>query len=270
MFKKVFLSVLPLLLLVLAGCDPYQKVLKSNDMAFKLTKANEYFDAKKYQQANELYQQMIPVFKGTKSFEPLVLRHAWSFYNMKDYLSASYWFKNFVDYFPTSKEAEEAEFMHALALFKESPKTSLEQTNTIKAMEALQAFINKYPTAKRVGEASAYIDEGRAKLEKKDADAADLYFKISQYRAASVSYRSLLRNYPESDRADFYQYMIVRSLYLYARESITEKQEERYANAVSAYRELADLFPKSAYLADAQRISRLSDESINDLRKQKS
>ncbi len=271
MFRKIFLSVLPLFLLgALAGCNPYQKVLKSNDMSYKLTKANEYFDAKKYEQANELYQQMLPVMKGTKSFEPLVLRYAWSFYNMKDYLSASYWFKNFVDYFPASKEAEESEFMHALALFKESPKASLEQTNTIKSMEAMQAFINKYPTSKRVAEANVYIDEGRAKLERKDAGAADLYFKIGQYRAASVAYRSLLRTYPESERADFYQYMIVRSLYLYARESISEKQEERYANTVTAYREMADLYPQSVYLPEAQRFSRLSDDSINDLRKQKS
>lgn len=271
MFKKFFLSVIPaLLLLALTGCNPYEKVLKSNDMSYKLTKANEYFDAQKYQQANELYAQMVPVMKGTKSFEPLVLRYAWSFYYMKDYLTASYWFKNFVDYFPASKEAEEAEFMHALSLYKESPKASLEQTNTVKAMEALQAFVNKYPTSKRASEANAYIDEGRAKLEKKDASAAELYFKIGQHRAASVAYRSLLRNYPESDQADFYQYMIVRSLYLYARESISEKQEERYANAVSAYRELVDLYPKSIYLADAQRISRLSDDSINDLRKKKS
>lgn len=268
MAKKFFLLIFPVLLLLGAtGCNPYEKVLKSNDVNYKLTKANEYYDAKKYQQANELYQQMLPVLKGTKSFEPLVWRYAWSFYNLKDYLSASYWFKNFVDYFPSSKEAEEAEFMHALALYKESPKTSLEQTNTIKAMEALQAYINKYPTSKRASEANAYMDEGRAKLEAKDASAADLYFKIGQFRAASVAYRNLLRTYPESERADFYQYMIVRSLYLYARESITEKQEERYANTVSAYREMADLYPKSTYLADAQRISRLSDASINDLRK---
>ncbi|RYD51935.1 MAG: outer membrane protein assembly factor BamD [Sphingobacteriales bacterium] len=266
-----FRSLLPALaLLLLASCNPYEKVLKSNDLSFKLTKANEYYDAKKYQQANEIYQQLIPVMKGTRSFEPLVLRYAWSFYNMKDYLQASYWFKNFVDYFPASKEAEECEYMQALCLYKESPKSSLEQTNTIKAMESMQSFINRYPTSKHLTEANTMIDEGRSKLEAKDASASDLYFKIRQYRAASVAFKSLLRSYPESARADYYQFMIVRSLYLYARESVAEKQEERYASAVTAYREMADLYPQSTYLTEAKRFSELSDDSINDLRKQKS
>ncbi len=271
MFCRVFRVFVPaFVLLVAVGCNPYEKVVKSNDLNFKLTKANEYYDKKKYQQANELYSQMISVMKGTRSFEPLVLRYAYSFYNMKDYLTASYWFRNFVDYFPASKDAEECEYMHALCLYKESPKASLEQTNTVKAMEALQSFINKYPGSKHLAEANAEIDEARAKLEKKDADAAGLYYKIGQHRAASVAYKSLLRNYPESAQADYYQYMIVRSLYLYARQSIPEKQEERFASAITAYREMADLYPKSNYLKEARQFSALSDASINDLRKQKS
>ncbi len=251
----------------LAACNPYEKVFKSNDINLKLTKANEYYDKKKYSQANALYEQLVQVLKGTRNFEPLYYKYAYSFYNMKDYLQASYHFKVFTDYFPASKDAEEAEYLHALCLYRMAPKASLEQTNTFKAMEAFQSFINTYPASKYVTESNSYIDEGRTKLEAKDADAAKLYFNIGKHRAASVAYRSVMRNYPESRAADFYQYMIVRSLYLYARESVEEKQEERYANTVTAYREMMDLYPASSYLTEAKDLSEQANTSILKIKK---
>src|SRR5690606_30001538 len=124
-----------------------------------------------------------------------------------------YHFKNFVDYFPSSKDAEEAEYMHAVSLYKMSPKPSLEQTNTIKALEAMQSYINTHPNSKRLAEANALMDQMRRKLETKDASAARLYYDIGQYKAASIAYQSVMQTYPESANGDFYEYMIVKSLY---------------------------------------------------------
>lgn len=250
-----------------AGCNSYEKILKSNDLNLKLTKANEYYDKEKFSLANELYGQLAPVLKGTRNYEPLSYKYAYSFYKMKEYLPASYHFKIFTDNFPASPDAQEAEFLHSLCLYKMAPKASLEQINTEKAMEAFQSFINTYPNSKHITEANNYIDEGRAKLETKDADAAKLYFNIGRHRAASVAYRSVMRNYPESASADFYQYMIVRSLYLYAQQSIETKQEERFANTVTAYREMADLYPQSTFLTEAKALSSQADASIIQIKK---
>ncbi|WP_276133643.1 outer membrane protein assembly factor BamD [Polluticoccus soli] len=249
-----------------AACNSYEKVLKSNDVNFKLTKANQYYDKKQYAQAIAVYENLIPVMKNTKNYEPMYYRYAWSYYNLKDYLSASYHFRNFVDFFPNSKDAEDMEYMHSYALYKLSPKPSLEQTNTIKALEAMQSFINTHPESKRVAEANKIIFEGRQKLETKDADAAKLYYNIGHYKAAGVAYKNLLRNYPESAYADFYHYMIVRAWYRYAKASITTKQEERYASAVEAYKELVDTYPKSTYLRDAEKVFTLADYQIKKIR----
>lgn len=252
--------------LLFCACNGYEKVLKSKDVSYKLTKANEYYDKKQYQKANDLYASLIPVMKGTKNFEPLYYRYAYSYYNLKDYLSASYHFKNFVDFFPTSKDADECEYMNALCLYKMAPKASLEQTNTIKAMEALQSYINMHPESKRVAEANNFIDDSRKKLEEKEASAAKLYFTIGQYKAANIAYKSVIRNYPESPNSDYYQYMSLRAMYNYARQSVTEKQEERYSSVVNAYREMADLYPHSKLLKDAERYQTLADNNIKKLR----
>lgn len=253
-------------LLSLGACNTYDKVLKSNDISYKLTKANEYYDKKDYHHANELYQSLIPIVRGTKNFEPLYYRYAYSYYNMKEYLSASYHFKNFVELFPNSKDAEECEFMYAVSLYKMSPKYSLDQTSTAKAMDAMQAFVNAHPNSKNLADANNYIDEARKKLEMKEADAAKLYYNISQYKAASICYKNIIRNYPESDKNDYYQFMIVRSYYNYAKASVEEKQKERFENVLTAYQELKEEYPNSKYLPDAEKFHSLADNKLKKLR----
>ena len=253
-------------LMLLSSCGDYEKIRKSSDVNYKLTKANEYFDKKSYQHANELYKELMPVMKSTRNYEALFYKYAYTFYYLKDYVEASYYFKNFTEYFPISKNAEECEYMSAVCLYKYAPKYTLDQTNTVKALEAMQSYVNKYPKSTRIADANTYIDNSRKKLELKQADAARLYFNISQFKAAGVAYKSVLRNYPESPSADLYQFMIMKSLCKYAKISIPEKQEERYANAISAYNELKDTYPKSPYLADADKLYNDANDKIKKIR----
>lgn len=249
-----------------SACSDYEKVTKSKDVNYKLTKANEYYDKKQYQHANAIYEGLIPVMAHTRNAEPLYYRYAYSFYYMKDYLSASYHFKNFVDMYPNSKDADECEYMYGVSLYKLSPKHTLDQTNTEKAQEALQSYINTHPNSKHAEEANAYVMDCLGKLEEKDADAAKLYYKIGQYKAATVAFKSVMRNYPESHSGDLYQLMIVKANYKFAQESVKEKQEERYANAVSSYQELVDNYPKSKYLPEAEKYYTLADNNIKKIR----
>lgn len=262
--KNLLLIILSITLL--SACTGYEKVVKSNDVNYKLVKANEFYEKKRYPQANTVYESLIPVMKNTRNYEGLYYKYAYTFYHMKDYLSASYHFKNFIEFFPASKDAEEMEFMHALCLYKMSPKSSLEQTYTAKALEALQNFINTHPDSKRLDEGNKYVDESRKKLEEKEAKAAELYYNIGQYKAASISFRNLMRDFPESTSSDRYQYMVVKAWYNYARVSVSEKQEERYAATLNAYQELVDNYPKSPYLRDAEKLFTQADNNIKKLR----
>lgn len=260
-FLYIFLCII-----TLSACSGYEKALKSKDVNYKLTKANEFYDKKKYEHANAIYESLIPVMAHTRNSEPLYYRYAFSFYYMKDYLSASYHFKNFVDLFPSSKDAEECEFMYGLCLFKLSPKHGLDQTNTEKALESLQSYINTHPNSKRVEEANKYVMASLGKLEEKEADAAKLYYKIGRYKAAGICFKTVMRNYPESPNADYYQMMMVKSYYNLAKESFPEKQEERYVSAITAYQELIEGYPKSKYIAEAEKYYTLADNNLKKIR----
>jgi len=208
----------------------------------------------------------MPIMKSTRNYEALFYKYAYTFYYMKDYVEASYYFKNFTEYFPTSKDAEECEFMSAVCLYKYAPKYTLDQTNTVKSLEALQSYVNRYPKSTRLAEANKYIDESHKKIEMKQAGAARLYYNISQFKAATVAYRSVLRNYPESPYADLYTFMIVKSMYRYAKKSVPEKQEERYATAIGTYKELKENYPQSTYLAEADKLNAEATNNVNKLR----
>jgi outer membrane protein assembly factor BamD len=252
--------------LLLSSCGGFEKIRKSSDVNFKLTKANEYFDKKDYSHANTLYKELMPIMKSTRNYEALFYKYAYTFYYLKDYIEASYYFKNFTEYFPASKDGEECEYMSAVCLFKYAPKYTLDQTNTVKSLDALQSYVNKYPKSKNIDQANKYIADSRLKLEHKQADAAKLYFNIYQYKAATVAYKSVLRNYPESPNADQYVFMIMKSMFKYAKASVPGKQEERYASALGTYRELKDTYPKSAYLAEADKLYKEADNNVKKIR----
>lgn len=229
--------------------------------------ANKYFDKKDYLHARELYESLLPVMKGTKNFEAMYYKYAMACFQMKDYNSASYHFRTYSKSYPNSPNADEAEFLHAYAIYKMSPKITVMQTNTEKALEVLQSFVNNHPDSKHVTEANTYIAIANEKLEEKAALAAKLYFDINQYKAATVVYKNLQTDFPMSTKMDEYQFMIVKANYKFAKASIKEKQEERYVTVLSAYQELVDSYPQSKYIKDAEKYFSLASTNIKKLKK---
>lgn len=262
----LLLLVIPFALLT-TGCNShFNKVLKSTDYEYKLKKADEYFANKKYNFAQQLYQELFPIFKGSDKFEELYYKYAYCSYNMKEYSSAKDLFEGFLGVFPNSSRAEEIAYMHAYTFYKQSPNVELDQTNTIKAIGMLQSFISRYPNSARVKDANETIEKCRAKLEEKDFRTAKLYYNLQMYQAAGISYENLLINYPESERSEECMLMAVKSYYQFARLSVYDKQEERYEKVTSEYFDFADRFPNSKLLKEAEDYKNLSQNNIKQIK----
>jgi outer membrane protein assembly factor BamD len=263
-FKLIF--PLFLVVFVLGACNnKFNKVLKSNDYEYKLKMADQYYAEGKYRFAQVLYEELYPVYKGTDKFEEIYYRDAFCFYYLKDYMNAENFFKGFLEVFPNSTKAEEVDYMHALCFYNQSPKLELEQTNTAKAMGVMQTFINTHPGSPRVKEATEIIDKCRAKMEEKELRGADLYYKIGQYRAAAISYNTLLSNYPESALGDSYKLQGIKSYYKFAKLSVADKQVERFEKVIAEYQDFADRFPDSKLLSEAAEFNQLSLNNIKDI-----
>jgi outer membrane protein assembly factor BamD len=260
--------ILALILLVVigSGCSKFAKVQKSNDYEYKLKKADQYYDKKKYNFAQQLYEELFPVFKGTDRFEDLYYKYAYCSYYLKDFLSAENLFKSFVEVFPNSKRSEEMDYMRAFTYYKQSPKVELDQTNTTRAMGFMQTFINTHPGSSRIKEATEIIDKCRIKLEQKDAKSADLYFSLGQFKAAAIAYNNVMNNYPESDKSDEYKLQIIRAFYQYATLSIDEKKEERFQQVITECNDFTDRFTDSKLLKEVEKYLGQSQTNIKNLK----
>lgn len=262
--KNIFILLSSVFLL--SACNSqFNKVLKSKDFEYKLKMADKYFGEKKYNKAQQLYVELFPVFKGSDKFEDLYYKYAYCSYYLKDYTDAENLFSGYLGVFPNSPRAEEIAYMHALTFFKQSPKVELEQSNTLKAIGMMQAFINNYPNSSRVNEAQQIINKGRQKLEEKEFLSAQLYYNLGQYQAAGIYFSNLLINYPDSQKGDEYMLMAIKSFYKFAQLSIPSKQQERFQKVVTEYFEFADRYPDSKLLKDAETFRNLSENNIKQL-----
>ncbi|MBS1510501.1 MAG: outer membrane protein assembly factor BamD [Bacteroidetes bacterium] len=254
------------IVLFTASCNKYNKIFKSTDYDYKLKMADEFYDHKRYKVAQQLYEELFPVFKGTEKFEQLYYKDAYCFYYMKDYMQAQALYKGFLEVFPNSAKAEEVDYMHAYCFFKQSPKVELEQVNTIKAIGMMQTFINTHPGSTRLKEATDIIDQCRQKLEQKEYRSAELYFNLGQYRAAALAFANLMNDYPESVRGDEYKLKIVKAYYRFAKLSFEDKQIERYEKVITEFQDFADRFPDSKLFKEAESYSNLSQNHIKEIK----
>ena len=241
------------------------KILKNPDPDFKLRIAEQYYVKKKYTQAQTLYEDVMPYFKTGKEFEDIYYKYAYCAYNVGDYSSAENLFKSYLEIFPNSLKAEEVDYMRAYSYYRQSPKSELDQTNTIKAMGMMQTFINTHPGSLRNKEANDIMDVCRGKLERKDYMSAKLYFDMGQFRAAAVSYTTLLNAYPESASGDEYKLMIIKSYFRFAELSVEEKKVERFEQVITECNEFADRFPDSKLKKEAEDFLNLSHTNIKNL-----
>lgn len=241
------------------------RILKNPDPAYKLRIAEQYYVNKKYNRAQIIYEDVIPYYKTDKVFEDIYYKYSYCAYYQQDYMNAENLFKSFMEIFPNSNKAEEADYMRAYCFYKQSPKAELDQTNTIKAAGMMQTFINTHPGSVRIKEANQIIDECRTKLETKDRRGAQLYYDLGQFRAAGVAFAALLNNYPESLLADEYKLIIIKSYFRFAELSVEEKQVERYEQVILECNEFADRFPESKFKKEAEQFLNLSQNNIKKL-----
>ena len=261
MSQKFILNILLISLLVVSGCK-FRKIQKSADWKEKYEAAVNYYNEEDYYHANILFEEIIPLIRGTEEAELANFYFAYTYFYQKQYLLSAHHFKSFTEIYARSDYAMEAMYMSAYSLYLQSPEASLDQTSTLEAVAELQAFINKYPYTELAEKADDLIDELRVKLETKAYENTKLYFKIRRYKAALVAAETFKVEYPDSKYIPEIMYLSIESAYELAFASIRSKQEERLRDTINRYEELIDKYPDSKYVKMAEKFY---EESIEQL-----
>lgn len=247
-------------IVLLSGCSEYQKVLKDSDVKKKYDMAEKLYNEGDYKRAIRIYEQIVPQYVGKPQGERLQYFYANSYYQSEDYYLAAYQFERFSKSYPRSDKAEEAAFMGAKSQYLTSPRYSLDQSETQKAIDRVQVFINTYSESEYLEEANKMMEDLRGKLEKKSFEIAKQYNRISDYNASIKSFEIFFENFPGSlykEDAMFYDYL---ARYNLAVNSVYSRKKERIESAKEAYNALKNEYPESEYLSR-------SDKMYSDLDK---
>lgn len=251
-----YLSIGFVLSFVFTSCEAWRfnKLTKSSDYDKKLAKADEYYKKENFVKAMQLYDELIPIYKGNEKAEQIYYYYTYCNYYQGDYSLSQYHFKNFTRQFPNSVHTEECYFMNAYCYYLTSPYYTLDQTDTKNAIKEFQSFVDNFPESSRIDTCNKLVDKLRQKLENKDYDLYKQYYKLSDYKAAIASCKSFLKEFPDSKYVEEAYYIIIDSYYLLAINSIPSKKMERLDGAIDNYLKFVDLYPKSVFLEKAESV----------------
>ncbi len=223
-------------------------------MDLKYEAAIKYYEEEKYDRAMPLLEELIPMFRGTERAEKVYYCYCYCNYQMDLLYAAAYHFKKFADTYPLSEHAQHMLFMHAYSNYMLSPIPSLDDTDTKKAINAFQLFINTYPQHELVDSSNVMMDKLRYKLEEKSYQNAKQYYRIFAFKAAIIALNNTLIDFPETKYHEEILFLILKSNFLLAENSVEKKKLERINNTIEAYYTFVDSYKESKYLKEAQTI----------------
>lgn len=243
----------------------FEKIRISNDPERILKEAHAYFKAEDFYKAQTLYEMAIPAFRGKLEAEQIFFNYAYTHFNTKQYMLSSHYFKNFANTFGNSPKKEEADYMAAFSHYEMSPEHNLDQTESEKAIEAFQLFMNTYPDSERVKKCNKFITDIRAKMEEKAYKEGKLYYDLKRYNSATTSLSNMLKDFPETDKAAEVRYLIAKASFLLADNSVYLKKEERYTEAIARCNDFLKKHSRTEFKKEVSSFLEDSEKELNKI-----
>ena len=240
-FRWVLCSLI--IALFYTGCKNEELIRPGDSIDVAYKKALSLYRAEDYRDAAKAFETVISSARGTDYAKSSYFFMAESYFNSSQYLLAADAYNRLVSLYPQSERAKEARYKEALSYYKLSPRYKIDQQHTRKSIEKFRLYLSRYPDSEKADQAGKYLTEMRSKLARKHYEAADLYIRLEQYRAATTYYELTVNKYPETKWAEKALVKEISTYVTYANNSVRSKQRERYKKAVEAYEKYLQLFP---------------------------
>jgi outer membrane protein assembly factor BamD len=267
--RKFINITLLLATLALTSCGEYQRVLKSNDPNVRFEFAKKAFEQQKYTQAATALTDVLPMFKGSQKAEESLYLVALSHFENKDYENSGSYFRTYYSRYPKGKYAEMARFYSGYGYYLDSPEPQLDQSETIKGIEELQAFLDYFPKSDKVPVAQNAIFELQDKLTLKELQNAQLYYNLgnymgNNYESAVIVARNAVKNYPYSKYKEDLEMLILKSRYQEAVQSVEEKKTDRFRDVIDEYYSFINNYPDTKNRKEADNIMKIAQKYVKD------
>ena len=263
--KKLTLIATCVALLMTSCVNEYNQITKSGDYTLKYEYAKQCYAQGKYSRAVPLLQELVTMKKGSTEGEECLYMLAMSEFGMKDYETASEYFKKYFSSYPKGRYAENAKYYVGESLFQNAPEPRLDQSTTMTAIAAFQEYLDIFPDAHLKSQATSRLYALQDLLVEKEYKSARLYFDLgtyfgnctnggNNYEACIVTAQNALKDYPYSNRREEFASLVMKSKYELAKMSVESKQLERYQDAEDECYGFINEYPDSKERANAEKM----------------
>jgi outer membrane protein assembly factor BamD len=174
---------------------------------------------------------------------------------LKEYILAASEYERLMKVFPNSEFMDDAKYKLGLCYYKLSPKYSLDQEYTTKAIKEFQEFLEDYDSSDLLPEVEKKLEEARDKLAQKVYASADQYRKMAYYDAAIVYFNLVLERHYTSKFAPPAQFWLGECYF----------KDKKFTESKEAFEVYLARYPRHEYISRAK--SRLASIP-NELEKQ--
>ncbi len=193
-------------LVALSGCS--SRKLKANlPLNERMELADSYFAKKRYLDAKDQYRIITLSYSGSRQADKAQFFLAECHFFTKEYIIAASEYERLIKVYPNSEYVDDAKYKLGFSYFKLSPKYSLDQEYTLKAIREFQEFLEEFRSSALVPVVEQQLQECRNKLALKVFAAAEQYRRMQYWEAAIIYYNMVLDQYYDSiyaPKAQFY------------------------------------------------------------------
>jgi outer membrane protein assembly factor BamD len=152
-------------------------------------------------------------------------------------------FREFLQFYPTNKRADYAQYKLAMTHFRQMRASERDQSETRDAIREFQTFIARYPDSPLLKDVRDRLREALDRIGRADFEVGLFYYRQKWYPGSIDRLATLLKNDPEYSNRD--------EVYFYLAESYVKVKRD--AQALPYYEKLVSEFPKNEHLQDAQK-----------------
>lgn len=168
-------------------------------------KGEDQFAHRKFQRARTYYTHLYENFPNDPLGRRSLLRIADTYYEQGDQVNlveAQYKYRDFINRYPTSEQADYAMLRIAMCSFRQMEKPDRDQQKTREALEKFDDMLRAYPNSPLKAEATGKRQEVLDRLARHEHLVAKYYLKRKSFTSAVQRLNYLIDTYPNYyDRA---------------------------------------------------------------------
>ena len=242
----------------------YNRLIKSTSYALMYTEGLRYHHMKKkgtdrnslanLRKAQTLLAEAArsQAFSGSPQEDSLYYFYGCSFFQAQDFTTSQEIFDNFRRRFAGSRFLEDAEYRYTAGFYHLSPNPQHDQSVTLLAMNSITEFLGRFPGTAHREICEERMVELRRKLYAKSYENAKLYYNIGRYKAAVRALSNAIDEFPASPYREELMYLVTRSAYLFAKNSVPSQMTDRYMSMMDNYYNLISEFPETRHLREVE------------------